>query len=67
VLVLKIVILFAHIGDALRGGDAGVIDENIYGADFCLSMRHRSFDTHGIGHIECHHMRTAAFSFNIGA
>ncbi len=61
------VILGRDVDQALRGGDTGIVDEDIDGARFRFRMRDGRLDAGEVGYIERHHVRGAAIGFDFGA
>ena len=52
---------------ALRGGHARVVDQDVDGAHLGFGVRHGGLDGVVVGHVQLHHMGVAALAFNLRA
>ena len=60
-------VLLAHFLDPLRGADAGVVHQDVDGADLGLRVGHRGADAFDAGHVEADDVRVAALALDLRA
>ena len=58
--------LARDVDQALRSGNARVVDQDIDRAGLGLCMRNRSLDAGIVGHVQADHMGSAAVGFDLG-